>query len=432
DQYLRGDRRQYHVRCLKCGMPQVLRFSGKRKDGTAWGLKWDFKGSKNETLDIETVRFHCKNCDHPHMEHDKVRMITTENAYWEPTADPAMPNCRSYQVTGMMSRRGKWYSGVSKWLAAVGKDGKVKSPAKLKVFYNNFLAETFQSYTGRIKFEMVSSHRRDWYHKGEIKNAIVSQYCDSEILFLTCTVDVHGDNLAAAVWGWARVGTDFTCWLIEYMRIQDGTGVSEGISLPESPAWDQLRDLGSRIWTSDNEKRYPISLMFIDSSPYYDTVCGFCEPYPMVFPIQGREITRNTVNEWRPFTTQAGDPGWQIYVDYIKDRLAPVLRRNWRPEEGNQAPYTFNAPLNTSDDELKELTREAKKKKMLPNGKEELVWHRPGNAPQELWDLMVYAHAGVEILAWLVCENMQQVPASQVVVSWADFWNECEKGLFFE
>jgi phage terminase large subunit GpA-like protein len=435
DQYLRGDQRQYYVRCLECGMEQRLRFSGKRDDGTTWGMKWDFK-SGGRTLDIESVRYECKNpgCRRAHMEHDKVRLITEDNAFWKPTADPAMPNCRSYQVTGMMSRRGKWYSGVEQWLAATGKDGKVKDPAKLKVFYNNFLAETFQTYTGKIEFQMASAHRRMWYHKGEIKNATVSQYCDSEILFLTCTVDVHGDNLAVAVWGWARVGTDFTCWLIDYTRIYDTTGVEEGVSLAESPVWDQLRDLGGKTWTDDRGRRFPIAMMFIDANPYYDTVCGFCEPYQMTFPIMGRDIqTKSSVTEWRPFTTQIGTPGYLIYVDYYKDRLAPVLRRNWRPDEGNQPPYTFNAPMNIEDDELRELTREAKGKEInKKTGREEWVWHRPGNAPQELWDLMVYGHAGVEILAWLVSETLQQVPPSKVVVDWVAFWRECEAGMFFQ
>lgn len=432
EQYLRGDQRQYYIRCLKCGMAQRPRFSGKRKDGSKWGLDWDFKGTGGETLDIESVRYHCKNCDHPHMEYDKVRLITKDNAFWKPTAEPKIPNVRSYQITGMTNRRGKWYSGVMKWLAALDKNGKVKDPEKLRVFYNNFLAETFQIYTGQIRFSMASAHRRMWYHKGEIKNAQVAQYCDSEILFLTCTVDVHGKNLAVAVWGWARVGMDFTCWLIEYTRIQDDTDIEEGCSLPESPAWDQLRELGGKTWEDDRGRKYPIAAMFIDANPYYDTVCGFCEPYPMVFPILGRETTKGAVKEWRPFTTQIGTAGYQIYVDYYKDRLAPVLRRNWRPDEGNQGAYTFNAPLNIEDDELRELTREVKKKKRVEKtGREEWVWHRPGNAPQELWDLMVYGHAGVEILAWLVSEDLQQVPAGQVTVDWMTFWSECEGGLFF-
>jgi len=116
EQWLRGDQRKYKVRCLKCGRPQELRFDGKNDEGKHYGLEWDFNDAG--TLDIETVRYHCKNCLHPHMEHDKVRFISRENAYWKPTAAPAEPNIRSYQVTGLMSRRSPWYKGVSMYLEA--------------------------------------------------------------------------------------------------------------------------------------------------------------------------------------------------------------------------------------------------------------------------------------------------------------------------
>jgi phage terminase large subunit GpA-like protein len=434
EQYLKGDQRQYNVRCLKCGMPQILRFSGKRDNGSKYGLAWDYKGAKNETLDIETVRYHCKNCDNPHMEHDKVRLITRDNAFWKPTADPVIPEMRSYQVTGMMSRRGKWYSGVMRWLAAVDKNGKIKDPAKLQVFYNNFLAETFTVYTGKVAFSMASAHRRVWYRKDEIKNVEVAKHCDSEILFLTCTVDVHGDNLAVAVWGWAMSGLDFVCWLVSYNRIYDDTDTPEGVSLPESPVWSELRRLIEEgEWISDNGKKYSIVVTFIDANPYSPTVTGFCSEYAGgVYPIMGRETTRNSPKEWRPYTTQLGTLGYHIFVDYYKDRLAPVLRRTWRPDDGNQEAYTFNAPVDTTDDELRELTREVKRHERRPNGQDKWVWHRPGNAPQELWDLMVYAHASVEVLAWLMCKQAQDVPDGQVVVDWSYFWGACKAGAFFE
>ena len=436
EQFLLGDQRKYKVHCLKCGMPQGLRFNGKCKDGSHYGLEWDYK-SGGKTLDIDSVRYACKNegCKEAFTEHDKIRLITKENAFWEPTADPVEPNIRSYQVTGMMSRRSPWYRGVVGYLKAFDKEGKVKDPASLQRWYNNFLGEPFTVYTGKIRFTMVSAHRRMFYHKGEIKNLQVSQYCDSEILFLTSTVDVHGDNLAIAVWGWARAGDDFTCWLVDYLRIWDESGVEEGCSLPESPVWSALQELiDKKVWAADDGKKYRLATTFIDANPYYDTVCGFCEPYVAgVYPIMGRESqTKTSVTEWKQFTTKIGTIGYLLTVDYYKDRLAPVLRRTWRPDEGNQALYTFNAPVDTTDDELRELTREVKRKEVTKRGREEWVWHRPGNAPQELWDLMVYGHASVEILAWRVCESLQRVPPHQVVVEWSLFWDYCRGGAFFE
>ena len=135
------------------------------------------------------------------------------------------------------------------------------------------------------------------------------------------------------------------------------------------------------------------------------------------------------IKEFQEFTTQSGTVAYNINVDYYKDRLAPVLRRNWRPDEGPQDEYTFNAPVDASDEELRELTREVKKKKTLPNGLEVWVWYRPGGAPQELWDLMVYGHASVEILAWSVC--IKHFEEEQI--DWPRFWKLAEDNqLYFK
>lgn len=425
-QHARGDQRKYMVRCLKCGMPQELRFDGTNDDGKHYGLEWDFIGSE-DTLDIESVRYHCKNCRHPHMEHDKVRMITKENAFWEPTAAPAEPNIRSYQVTGMMSRRSQWYKGVSMYLEAFSKNGKVKNFEALQRWYNNFLAKSIQVYTGNVTFSMASSHRRTFYRKNEIPNRKIVEYCGSPILLVTCTVDVHHQNLAVAVWGWTA---GMRCWLIDYIRIEDDSDA--GCEVIESPAWDELGGMiedGS--WTADDGKAYHIGLTFVDSRWATLTVTEFCSRYASgVYPIMGDDKPSNTqrIKEFAEFTTQSGTTGYRITVDHYKDRLAPVLRRNWQPDEGKQDEYTFNAPVDTTDEELRELTREVKKKKKLPSGLEVEVWYRPGGAAQELWDLMVYGHAQVEILAWSLC--IQYFEEEQV--DWPRFWRMLEdEELYF-
>jgi len=423
-QYERGDKRKYLIRCLKCGMPQELRFDGKNDNGKHYGLEWEMKG---KTLDIDSVRYHCKNCLNPHMEHDKIRMITKENAYWEPTEDPDEPFLRSYQVTGMMSRRSPWYKGVSMYLEAFDKNGKVKDFSALQRWYNNFLAKSIQIYSGKVSFSMASAHRRPWYRKNEIPNTEIEKYCPSEILLLTCTVDVHKGNLAVAVWGWTA---GMRCWLIDYIRIEDDT--EAGCEVIESMAWVELgKMINERAWKANDGKVYQLALTFVDARWSSSTVVEFCSQYSSgVYPIMGddKPARGQRIKEFAEFTTQSGTTGYRITVNHYKDRLAPVLRRNWRPDEGLQDEYTFNAPVDTTDDELRELTREVKRKKTLPNGQEEWFWHRPGGAPQELWDLMVYGHAQVEILAWMMCVQHLEVDA----VDWPWFWNLLkEQKLYF-
>ena len=421
--FRRGDQRVYKVRCLKCGFPQALRWNGKRENGTEFGFKWDF--TSEGMLDLETCRYHCQNCDHAHFEHDKPRLINKENAEWVPTATPVEPNIRSWHIPSMLSPYGgrPWSRCVSMWLAAIDREsGRVVDPDALQVFYNNVLAEPFEIYSGKVSFSMASSHRRPWYRKNEIPNREIEKHCPSGILMLTCTVDVHKGNLAVAVWGWTA---GMRCWLVDYIRIEDES--EAGCEVIESPAWDELgKMIDDREWKADDGKMYQLALTFVDARWSTSTVVEFCSQYSSgVYPIMGddKPARGQRIKEFAEFTTQSGTTGYRITVNHYKDRLAPVLRRNWRPEEGPQDEYTFNAPVDTTDDELRELTREVKRKKTLPNGQEEWYWHRPGGAPQELWDLMVYGHAQVEILAWMMCVQHFEVDA----VDWPWFWNILEE-----
>jgi len=425
-QFLRGDQRAYMVRCLKCGNPQDMRFNGTNKETKAhYGLEWDYLDGG--TLDIDSVRYHCKNCANPHMEHDKVRLITKDNCFWKPTTAPAEPHIRSYRVQGLISRRAPWYKGVSMWLEAHDvESGRTKNVVALKRFYNNYLAKSFEQQDGKIPFRAASAHRRRFYMKGQIPNAEIERCCESGIMMLVCTVDVHKSNLAVAVWGFTA---GMTCWLIDYIRIEDDS--EAGCEVIESPAWEQLQDLiDNKTWTAGDGLRYRLNITFIDSGWAPSTVVEFCSQYSAwVYPIAGRVKTAaaSAIREFSEFKTQRGTTGFLIDVNYYKDRLAPVLRSHWRIEDGDQPEYTFNAPLDTTDKELTELTREYVKEETAANGVSIRKWIRPHGAPNELWDLMVYAHAAVEVMAWLICTKNFELET----VNWPDFWNYCRGGVFF-
>jgi phage terminase large subunit GpA-like protein len=378
-------------------------------------------------LDPESVRYVCKYCGHPHFEHDKPRFISQENCFWKPTAIPVEPHIRSYRLPSFLSLLTPWSEAVGDWLTAMDiKTGKTKDIDAMQSFYNNHLGETFELLGGKIKFEAVSGHRRRWYHKGEINNKQIEQYCDTGILFLTCSVDVHKSNLAVAVWGWTA---GFTCWLIDYQRFTDES--ENGCEVLESPAWGKLKDLiDYGVWTADDGKQYKLIMTLIDSGYAAPQVCEFAGQWEHgVYPIVGRDrpAKAQSIKEFAEFTTVAGTTGYRILVDHYKDRLAPALRRDWHPGEGLQPSYTFNAPVDTEDHELKELTREYRREKKHPNGEVTYYWHRPGNAPQELWDLMVYGHASVEILAWILCVQDHQME----MTDWLQFWEHCKTGAFY-
>jgi phage terminase large subunit GpA-like protein len=414
--FLRGDQRHYMVRCKKCNFQQALRWSTKDDVG---GFKWELQDG---VLLQDSVRYCCQSCGEPHFEHDKTNLFATEHgAEWVPTATPDSYDVRSYHLPALYSPYGMqpWYQCVTLWLDSYDTETRhVKDPGKLQVFYNNILAESFEIMGSKVSFSAVSAHRRTWYTLGHIPNKTAMEHLGGAVLFLTCTVDVHKSFLAVAVIGWA---IDAKNLLIDYLKFEVTDREPDCTEL-SSPVWGKLRQLiEEKEYTADDGIKYRIHLTLIDASYSTDTVVGFCGAYASgVYPVLGRDrpAKAQRISEFAEFTTQSGTIGYRIFVDHYKDRLAPVLRREWHEQDGIQRRYHFNAPVDLTDDALKELTIEQRREKRDAAGVVSYYWHRPGNARNELWDLLVYGHAAVEIIAWNICVKHFELET----VNWPEFW----------
>ncbi|MEG1884827.1 MAG: terminase gpA endonuclease subunit [Alistipes sp.] len=415
--YLRGDQRKYMVLCKKCKFPQELRWSTEDNVG---GFKWDL--DDGGTLILESVRYCCQNCGEAHFEHDKDRLFSEKNgAHWKPTAKPVEPGIRSYHLPALYSPFGMqpWYKCVLAYLDAFDPvERKVKDIHAYQVFYNNVLAEPFEIMGAKIRFESVSLHRRMIYKQGDIPNNFALRYAGSPILFLTCQVDVHKSFLAVSVMGWAK---DARCFVIEYKRL-DGEDCSD----LSDPVWSELRKIiEETTYTADDGKIYKVLLTLIDAGYAHDTTVTFCSDYGSnVYPILGRDrpSKSNNIIEFAQFETRLGTIGYRITVDHYKDRIAPVLRREWVEDSGEQDAYHFNAPYDLTDAQLKELTVETRREQTDSSGITSYKWHRPGNARNELWDLLCYGHAAVEILAWSICIEQFELKT----IDWPVFWEFIE------
>jgi phage terminase large subunit GpA-like protein len=422
--YQRGDKRKYTVLCKACSFPQVLRWRNiDEKTGLVGGFQWELEDG---ALLLESVRYCCLNCGEPHYEFDKENLFSKEHgAKWVPTARPVEPNIRSYHLPALYSPIGMqpWYKCVSDFLKVFDTEtNKVKDVGGYQVFHNNILAEPFEQNAVKIGFMSVSAHRRAEYRFGQIPNKFAANYSGSHILFLTCQIDVHKKNLAVAVMGWTR---DACCYVIDYQRYESTDKKEDCTDLSSEP-WQKVRDLiEEKEYIADDGKKYRIILTFIDAGYSNATVVKFCDGYETsVFPILGRDTAakNQSIKEFGEFKTQSGTTGFKILVDHYKDRLSTVLRRSWSEEEGPQKPYHFNAPVDLSDKQLKELTVEKKKEKIGANGEKTYYWHRPGGAANELWDLLCYGHAAVEVLAWDLCIKHYEVEK----VDWVWFWDHLE------
>lgn len=424
--YMRGDQRVYRVCCRSCNAPQQLRMEWR---GTPGGFKWDYDDDKK--LVFESVRYACCECGHEHFEYDKEKLFAEEEgAHWHPTAVPVDPGVRSYHLPAFYSPFGfrPWYKSIANYLEAYDPETKrVLDPGKFQVFYNNVLGEAFEVKGGRIYFRSVSGHRRTEYRLGEIPNKYAMEHSGSPILLVTCFVDVHKENLAVGVLGWCR---GQRVYLIDYWRFnREKTDPVCGDI--QSPVWERLRSLlEEKIYVADDGKRYNIAFTLVDAGYCNDTVVTFCSGYMSgVIPSLGRDrpAKNQAIKEFAEFKTPAGTIGYRILVDHYKDRLAPVLRRQWTSEEGEQGPYHFNAPIDLSNEALDELTVERLAERRDARGVVSYYWHRPGNARNELWDILVGCSAAVEILAYSICIQQFQLDT----VDWTQFWDYLEKDCIY-
>lgn len=426
--YLRGDQRKYHVRCKHCGFSQPIRWETVNKEtGIKGGFVWEL--DEDGTLALESVAWCCAECGRPHYEYDKTRLFSPDHgAAWVPRAKPAEPNVRSYHLPAFYSPIGMapWYKCVLDNFA--GQDPvtrKVIDIGKYQIFYNNILAEPFRVLGDRISRHQVSFHRRAEYRFGQIPNGYARKYSGSRILFLTCHIDVHKSNLAVSVFGWCKGSI---CYTIDYWRMESGSDASE-IS---DPVWARVHELiETKEYTADDGCKYRIVLTLIDAGYANDTVTQIASVYASgVYPTLGRDRPEKNqkISEFTQFTTQAGTIGYKIFVDHYKDRLAPVLRREWHEAEGIQPVYHFNTPIDTTEKQLIELTKEVRKEIKKDNGETTYAWYRPGNAPNEFWDLLISGHAAVEIMAWMICIEHFELKN----VDWLEFWRYVEtEQLYF-
>lgn len=413
-----GDQRKYFVRCLGCRHPQELRWSRTdRETGVISGITW--KTDEGGRLIEGSARYVCEKCGHEHHNNDKTRLFADGNAEWVATATPGTPHHRSYHLSALYSPVGMqtWDACVVKWLEAWDvENNRSRDNLKLQVFYNNVLGVPFEQRGIKLRFEIVSSHRRHAYRYGEVPNKWLAQACGSPVLIITLAVDVHIDNLAVAVIGWCR---GRRAVLLDYWRF---AGDTEQIDNPAT--WGRLREvIEDRQYKGDDGSAYRIQLSLIDCGYLTDTVYRFCERYESgVFPVRGRESPPKNapIKEFWKYTTEGGQLAWSASVDMYKDRWSSALRRSW-DGLGMQPEGYFNAPIDASDEQLKELTVETRREKIdkATNRRLGFEWHRPSGANNELWDLLIYCNVGLDIAAYEIC--IQQMQLEQI--DWNAFWS---------
>ena len=167
--YEETDQRKFFLPCLQCGHRWVPAFGDIRYP--------------TDRPDLAVLV--CPACGRPHDDHDKTAQLAAGE--WRPTAVSVDPLARGYWLSGLYS---PWltYAKIAAQHRKVARD-----PARLRVFVNTVLAETWRSEDGEsLDVDGLPSRRFD--HAGVLP---------ADTVVVTAGVDCQDDRLEVTLWAWS-------------------------------------------------------------------------------------------------------------------------------------------------------------------------------------------------------------------------------------
>ena len=341
-----SDKRYYYVPCPDCKHEQRLIWSN---------VNW-------EEDKPETACYVCEECGSAW--DDAMRYRAIKNGNWVATED--FNGTAGFHISGIYSPWTPLSEAVRGFLVAK------KMPDTLRVFVNTYLAETWEDQGERVDDYAVAERAEPFGDK-----------LDSNIILLTCGVDVQDDRLELEVVGW---GKDEESWSVDYRTLYGD---------PSTPhLWNDLENILKNIYETEDGRQMQIRSACIDSGGHYtQAVYNFVRPREgrRIFAIKGmggesRPIvsrpTRNNIGKIRLFT---------LGVDSIKELIFSRLKIS---EVG--AGYC-HFPDDRPDEYFKQLASSEKIVTKFHKGfpRREFVKTRTRN---EALDCRVYAIGALSIL----------------------------------
>ncbi len=280
-----SDQRFFHVPCLHCGDMAPITWAR---------IRWP-EGRRRDSFLI------CEACGGIHQEHDKARLL--EAGQWQPTAE-GDGRTAGFHLSAL-------YSPWETWAEIAVEHGKVmKDPARLKVWVNTKLGESWEDQAGdTVPADPLMDRREVW-----------GEDLPDGIAVLTAGVDVQGDRLELQVVGWGR---DEEGWVVDYRVIWGD---------PSGPrVWADL-DLALQA-TYAHAKAVPdlpIRAVAIDTGGHQTKAAyEFCRTRlnRRIWAIKGRGGPGVPVWPRRPTRTNKGKiPLFIVGVDSVKDAVYARLK----------------------------------------------------------------------------------------------------------
>jgi phage terminase large subunit GpA-like protein len=354
-----SDQRFYHVACPECAHRQVLRWAQ---------LKWEIGKP-------ETAAYCCEACGVLIDESQKQRLL--ERGEWIPKE----PTHRSagFHISALYSPWVRWETLVEKFFSA--KD----NPEKLKVFVNTVLGEVWEEDGDYVPSHKLADRQEDF--GGEVPDGVG---------LLTAAVDVQGDRLEWAVWGW---GAEEESWIIDTDIIPGDPGTVVPWQLLE-------RDLIARRFKHVAGVELRPMVTFIDSGGHHaKEVYQFCRAHlrSRVFAIKGAAMAGAPLVGKPSRNNSAKTILYTLGVSTAKDTLMSRLRIV------SPGPGYVHLPLSLDKEHLEQLTSEKVVTRYV-HGRPVRTWvaMRPRN---EQLDLAVYNMAALHSLGPVAVRNLATAAA---------------------
>jgi len=174
--YNEGDMRQRWCPCPDCGEYNTLKWSQ---------VRWDDDKP-------DTAYYVCETCGS--VWGDAQRIAAVRKGEWRASAE--FNGVASFHVTGLLSPFATMVDGVREFLEAR------KDPARLRVWVNTYLGETWEDEGVRLDPHELYQRREEY--DGKVPEGVT---------LLTAGIDVQDDRIEAEIVGW---GDNYESWSIDY------------------------------------------------------------------------------------------------------------------------------------------------------------------------------------------------------------------------
>lgn len=352
-EYAESDQRKWLVPCPHCGHEQILRWGGPKE---SFGIKWD-AGKP------DTAHYVCESCACVIEEMWKNWM----NARGRWVAENAGHLTRGFWMNALASPWAKWADLVREFL-------EVKHDAiRLRQFVNTVLCETWEDEGAKLDAHVLMDRLEAYPTEVD---------CPVGVGILTCAVDVQGDRLEAAVWGW---GEGEEAWMVHHELIPGDPG---------TPApWKDLDDYLARTWQHAAGVGLQPLVTFVDSGGHHTKeVYAFTRARvaKRVFAIKGSALEGAPLLG-RP--SRGNSAKAILYHVGVFTGKESVMSRFAKIKE--PGPGYLHLPAWLDGEQLHQFTNE-KLVTRIVGGKAKRVWIQTGR--NEQLDLLCYALAALQAL----------------------------------